>query len=194
MMDDEELRDLMTSAALEFPVRGHPRDLRRAVVRRRLRGFAVAVAGVAAAVLVAVLVWPSSNTVVSVTSDSRYIGITWRLTNVVHGTVSTSIPADVGAWMKLMPSGQILVSDSVNSLSGSYTVTADGFKPHNVVISAVGFIGRDPHQLAAIAALDTMATAPAGDKVLNSGQTSLVVQAGAYRLTFTRPAPHHLDR
>jgi hypothetical protein len=190
-MEDEELRDLMTSAASEFPVRGHPRDLRRAVARRRLRGFAAAAVGVAAAILVAVLVWPSSNAAVSVASDSSYIGGTWRLTNVVHGTVSTSIPAGLGATMELMSSGQFLASDSVNSLSGSYTASADGFKPHHVVTSAVGYIGRDPHRLAAIAALGTLATGPAGDKVLRSSQTSLVVQAGAYRLTFTRPAPQH---
>jgi hypothetical protein len=114
---------------------------------------------------------------------------------VAEGATATTIPADVGAGMALLPDGRIVVDDSVNTLSGLFTISADGFEVRDVASTLVGYAGGDPHRLAAIAALDTLASGrpgqsgPARDTVISANETRLVVQAGAYRLTFERTGP-----
>jgi hypothetical protein len=206
MVDDEFRRELI-HAAEEFPVRGWPVDVQRRVVRRRLitAGFALAV-GVVAAAGVAVVVpvvtgWssgPDRAVAPAFTASADYVGSGWRLTSVAEGANSTAIPADVGARMDLLPDGRILVDNGVNTLSGSFTKTADGFEVRDVGSTFVLYGGSDPHRLAAKAALNTLAygnpdgvtpSSPAQDTVVSADGTRLVVQAGALRLTFERTGP-----
>lgn len=204
MIGEDELRRQLLCAAEEFPVRGCPRDVQRRVVRRRRVTAGLALAfGVMIAAAVAVAVpmvsgsspGPARGAPLTATPGTDYVGGSWRLTSVAEGAKTITIPADIGAQMDLLPDGQILVNDGVNTLSGRFTKSADGFEVRDVITTLVVYGGRDPHRLAAIAALDTLALGHPGqssrarDTVLSADQTRLVVQAGAFRLTFEQAGP-----
>lgn len=204
MIDDDELRLELSHAAEEFPVRGWPADMQRRVIRRRRRtaGLTLA-AGAMAAAAVAVLVplvtssnpGPGNTMLGGSTASASYVGSSWRLTNVTKGANNTIVPASLGADMELPPDGRIVINDSVNTLNGQFTKTAHGFEVHNVISTAVGWVGGDSHRLAVIDALDTLAygasypthwPSPARDTVVSVDRTRLVIQAGAFRLVFVR--------
>lgn len=207
MIDDDQLRLQLSHAAEEFPVRGWPRDLQWRVAHRRriTAGFALAI-GVAAAAAVAVVVpmvtssSPGPNGTVPPASaeGAGYVGSSWRLIRVAEGANSTAIPVGVGAQMDLLPHGRILVDDGINVLSGRFTTSAGGFDVRDVVTTVAGYFGKDPHRLAAIAALGTLAygdgyprhwSGPARDTVVSAEKTQLIIRAGAFRLTFERAGP-----
>lgn len=204
-MGDDEFRRQLIHAAEEFPVRGWPVEVQRRVVRRRriTAGFAAAVSIVAAAgVAVAVSMVTASNAGPDRTGPAStagaYVGSSWRLTNVADGAKSTAIPAEVRARMDLLPDGRILIDNGVDAISGRFTTSADGFEVRDVGTTFVLYGGSDPHRLAAIAALNTLAygnrdavtpSRPARNTVVSADGTRLVVQAGALRLTFERAGP-----
>jgi hypothetical protein len=206
-MGDDELRQRLIHAGEEFPVRGWPVEVRRRVVRRRriTAGFGVAVSVVAAAgVAVAVSMVAASNAgpdravPLASTASAGYVGSSWRLTDVADGANSVAIPADVRARLDLLPDGRILVDNGVNAISGRFTTSAGGFEVRDVGTTLVLYGGNDPHRLAAIGALNTLAygnrdgvtpSGPARDTVLSADGTRLVVQAGTLRLTFERTGP-----
>lgn len=216
-MGDDELRRQLIHAAEEFPVRGWPLGMQRRVVHRRriTAGFALAV-GVVGAAGVAVVVpmvagsspGPDRTAPPAFTASTDYVGSSWRLTSVAEGASSTAIPADIGARMDLLPNGRIFIHDGVNALNGWFTKSADGFEVRDVATTLVGYVGSDPHRLAAIRALNTLArgncdgvtsrpanspprppSCPARDTVVSADARRLVVQAGALRLTFERTGP-----
>ena len=157
----------------------------------------VAAAGVAVAVPM-VGGWipgPDPTTPPAFMASADYAGSSWRLTSVVEGANSTTIPPDLGARMDLLPDGRIVVENGVNALSGDFTKSADGFEVRDVGSTFVLYGGSDPPRLAAIAALNTLAygnrdgvtpSGPARDTVVSADGTQLVVQAGPFRLTFER--------
>lgn len=120
-----------------------------------------------------------------------YVGNTWRLAVVTEGGHSTPIPAGIGASLQLRPDGRIHACDGVNRMGGKCSVSADGFEVRAVATTLAGYFGDDPQRLAAIAALSALVTTgtpsePACVMVLRVDATTLIVQAGRYRLTFER--------
>jgi len=177
--------------------------------RRRITiGFALAIGVVAiaaAAVVIFMMTGPSPGPNRSArsasTASADYIGRSWRLTIVAEGAITTTIPASVPAGMELWPDGQIFVNDGVNGLDGRFTKSTDGFEVRDVGTTLLYYGGKDPHRLAAIAALDTLAwgnlsgqSGPARDTVVSADRTRLVVQSGAFRLTFEPTTAVWLDR
>ncbi|HEV2377954.1 MAG TPA: hypothetical protein VGS19_38060 [Streptosporangiaceae bacterium] len=200
-MSDDELHQQLTCAAGEFPVRGWPSDLQQRVTRRRrtTAGSALAVGAVAIAAVAVVVPevtgpgpLPGGTVIPASSTGAGYVGSNWRLTSVAEGTRTTTIPADAGAYVYLVRDGVIAANDGVNFMSGRFTKSADGFKVHGDIMSLAGYLGRDPHVLAAIGAIDTLmlGNGQSGqDTVVSANRTRLVVQAGAYRLTFERTGP-----
>ena len=206
-MSIEEFQQQLIHAAEEFPVRGWPVDMQRRVVRRRritaglaLSVSVIAVAGVAAVVAMVAGWSPGSGRAVQPASSVSvdYVGSSWRLTDVAQGANSTAIPADVGARLDLLSDGRILVDNGVNALSGRFTKSADGFEVSDVGSTFALYGGSDPNRLAAEAALNTLAygnadgvtpSSPARDVVVSADGTRLVIQAGAFRVTFERTGP-----
>jgi hypothetical protein len=202
-MADDGLRVRLISAAEDFPVRGWPPDLHRRVIRRQRRVRAMTVAACAAVVAGAVAAIPLVTRDVGLdhdpvpaattTTPAALVGSAWLLTTVEEGSVTITVPASIGARMELLPHGQILIDNGVNALSGRFTPLADGFEVSGVGTTYTLYTGNDPAQLAAIAAFSALAygdphatasSAPAQDIVLKLDATTLVVQAGALRLTF----------
>lgn len=206
MMRDDELRQRLALAAEEFPVRGWPVELRqRALRRRRARSGLALAAGAVAAAAVAVAVpvvagWipgPDRTTPPVVTASvADCVGSVWLLTDVAEGGGSLAIPAGTRARMALLPDGRIEIDDSVNVVSGKFTMTADGFEVHDTVTTLVGYAGSDP-RITAIRGIDALAyrnlngvtPAPVRDTVISADGTRLVIQAGTFRLTFVRTGP-----
>jgi hypothetical protein len=207
VIDDDELRLQLSHAAQEFPVRGWPSDLQRRVARRRRITAGFALASVVVAVVVIVVVGPivtrsspgpNGTVPPASTAGAGYVGSKWRLASVAEGTHTTTIPADVDAQIDLFSDGLFLANDGVNGLDGRFTKSADGFEVYNVITSLVGYDGKDPRKLAAIAAIDTLAygagyprhwSSPARDTVVSAGRTQLIIRVGAFRLTFERAGP-----
>jgi META domain len=206
MTGEDELRGRLLHAAEEFPVRGWSVDLQRRAVRRRrtVAGFALAVglvaaAGVAVAIPVATgWIQGPDRVAPASTVSADYVGSSWRLTTVAQGANPTAIPPDVGARMDLLADGRVNIDNGVNALSGRFTKSADGFEVRDVGTTLVAYAGNDPRRLAAIAALNTLAygnrdgvtpSGPARDTVVSADGSRLVVQAGAFRLTFERTGP-----
>jgi hypothetical protein len=204
---EDEFREQLARAADEFRVRAAPPDLQRRVLRRRRATAAAAVtAGVSVAAAVVLVVALAAGAVPGpdrsappghpLGSPPRgdYIGSGWRLTSVAEGGKSTTIPANITAWMALLPDGQILINTEMNGTSGRYSITSGGFQVRDVVTSGVGYAGHDPRTLAAIAGLKALAypsspSSPARDTLISVDASTLVVQAGRYRLTFHRTGP-----
>lgn len=201
-MGDDDIRRQLLEAAENFPLRGRPANLQQRVLarrRRRTAGFAVAactlVAASAAGVVAVAQYGPERANPQTYAAGADYVGSSWRLTQVTDGTKSTAIPEGLGARMDLFADGRVFVDNGVNLLSGKFTTSADGFEVREVGTTFVLYGGSDPGQLAAIAALNTLAygnrdgVTPAGpvhDTVVGAAGPELVVRAGSFRLTFVR--------
>ncbi|UQU63776.1 hypothetical protein COUCH_33100 [Couchioplanes caeruleus] len=203
-MDDEELRRHLLQATEGFPLRGPDGDVHRRVLRRRrvTAGFVVAlgltaVAGIAAMlpVMTGWMAEPDRGGPAAYSARADYVGSGWDLTGVAEGTTATDIPAGVGARLDLVPDGRIVIYNGVNTLSGTFTRTADGFEVRDVGSTFALYGGDDARRLAAIAALNTVAygnrdgttaSGPARTTVLGTPGSQLVLQAGSFRLTFDR--------
>jgi hypothetical protein len=170
----------------------HPQ---RAARRRRITTGLTAATGVVV-LIVSGCAQSHSTTAASATG---YVGSRWRLTSVADGS-TTTIGADVGAWMDLLPTGEILVEDGVNAHDGRFTVNGDILTIGGASSTFAMYGGDDPARLAAIAAVNTLAygnpagTTPDGpvtDTVVSVDAGQLVLQAGSMRLTFSRSGPAH---
>ena len=211
-MNDEEMRRQLLHATEGFPLRGPAVDLHRRVVHRRriTAGLALTLSLTAVAGLVAMLplitAWvsgPDRAEPPVYSAGAGYVGSSWRLRAVAEGTTSTGIPADVGARMDLFPDGRIIVDNGVNTLTGTFATTSDGFEVRNVGSTFVLYGGRDAPRLAAIAALNTLtygnrdgttASSPARTTVVSTDGPGLVLQSGSFRLTFDRAGSAAAER
>jgi heat shock protein HslJ len=202
-MTDDEIRDLLAAAPEQFPVHGWPDGLLQQAGRRRriVLGLttavgALVVAGVSAAVLAVAGLAPFHTATPAATAG--YIGSRWSLASVADGSTTTAIRADVGAWLELFPSGEILIEDGTNAHDGRFTVSGDQLTVGSVSSTFVMYDGTDPVRSAALAGLNTLAygnavgTTPDGpviDTVVTVDATQLIVRAGPMRLTFRRSGP-----
>jgi hypothetical protein len=202
-MDDSELGQLLARAADEFPVLHRPLALERRVTRRRriTTAFALAAGAAAltgAAILIPFMMTSDGTTKPASTASGGYVGSRWQLTSVADGTTSTPIPGDAGANIEFWTDGRIVVRTGTDTLTGRFSPVPGGFEVRDVGTTLAVYGGKDPHRLAAIAALNTMAygnragvtpSNPVQDAVVTVTGTDLVIRAGGLRLTFDRVGP-----
>jgi hypothetical protein len=74
--------------------------------------------------------------------SAGYVGSRWRLTAVTDRRGSIEIPMSVNAWFELADS-DILASDGVNAISGSFKTTSAGFDVY-IPSSAAGDFSAGP--------------------------------------------------
>lgn len=186
-----DLRQQLTRAAEQFPVRGWPEDLKRRATRRRRLAASCALSIAAAAVVAVVVVVPRVSTPSAgpASGAADYVGSEWRLTIVQQGAKSTAIPASIRAQMNLLQDGRVQISDGLNGISGQLARNAHGFEVRNAATTLMGYPGSDPGKLAAIRGFRAAAMQGRQDFVLTVSSTQLVINAGAYRLTFVRVGP-----
>ncbi len=64
--------------------------------------------------------------------DRSLIGTEWTLDGIIEGDTASSVPAHPKVTLHFTENGQVLFSDSCNSLDGTYTVTGDNISLENI--------------------------------------------------------------
>ncbi|MDQ6850554.1 MAG: hypothetical protein M3070_11450 [Actinomycetota bacterium] len=132
----------------------------------------------------------------------RIIGYRWLLTGVSTTRGHMTVPRSFAAAIQFTADGKYLASDSLNAISGAYTSTKSGFLVHDSASTTVGYVGKNPQRLAAIAGIDaitgeldgqssvtvTEANAPSTVLMAVPGYTLSLRRAGL-AATFTSPSP-----
>ena len=85
--------------------------------------------------------------------SASWVGYTWRITEVQHGTNSMSIPAALNGFVAFAPDQTLSANDGVNFYFGRYLVESYGYRPNSAGATNAGYAGNDPVQLALIAAV-----------------------------------------
>jgi len=114
-----------------------------------------------------------------------FAGYKWSVVAIGHDGKETPVPARYNVRLEFTPSGQFGASDPVNSHGGTYRATGDGFTTSDVATTLVGYAGKDPVTLLAIAAIssfdsDTTAT------VQNLAAGRIAIAVSGYTLTCER--------
>jgi hypothetical protein len=86
-------------------------------------------------------------------AGAGFAGFIWQVIAIKHSGTETPVPARYDAYLTFTPNGQFLANEPVNSHSGTYRETADGFTTSDLISTAVGYAGNDPVTLLAISAI-----------------------------------------
>ena len=111
-------------------------------------------------------------------ASPTWVGWTWRIVEVQHGTARTSIPAALNGSVAFAPDRTLRADDAVNAYFGSYALDGEGYRPHDVGTTLVGYAGHDPARLDLIAAVRALT----GSEVVIVGAAAdtLQLSAGGY--------------
>lgn len=128
-------------------------------------GCALVIRRLVAGLLLLLVTGCGLNNPTASSQNTSIVGVRWVLTSLQSNSGTLSIPADVSATLELSPKGKIGMDDGVNFTYGNYEQSGNSFHvvPGSYATSAVGYIGTDPGQLAAIDLVSRIATTPAGD-------------------------------
>jgi META domain len=200
MADDVETRltrALQARASEITPDRLRHRELRaRRTTRLRPVLVAAALIAVVVGVGVAARALRTENPRIGA-SSATYVGSRWLLVSVRNGQQHSAVPAALRAGIAFGTDGEVVMSDSVNALSGRYTTTATGFVVSEAGSTAAGYAGTDPTTLLVIKAVDAIAlgpmttgtSAPTVESRARVQAGRLVIEASGYELTFERAGP-----
>ena len=151
----------------------------------------------AAAALVTLAVTACGGTVGGSSMLTGFAGYKWSVVAISHDGKETTIPARYNVHLEFTPSGQFGASDPVNAHGGSYRVTGDGFSTSDVATTLVGYVGKDPVTLLAVAAISSFDD-DSSAAVRNLGGEVIAIAVSGYTLTCQRageqgnfPSPAH---
>jgi heat shock protein HslJ len=152
--------------------------------KRHLPLLAAAAAVVAVlALAIALVVARGSTHRTPAAGSAAFAGYRWNVVTVDadSGGTHVSVPSTWHAYIAFGRDGHVQADDALNTLSGAYRVTADGYTVHDMVSTAMGYDGRDPARTAVILALDSVlgGTGP--------HPTPVTAQVHGTRLTLTVP-------
>jgi hypothetical protein len=129
---------------------------------------------------------PAASTVSS--APAAGVGRLWRLVEIRHAGETVVVPGSLTATLQLTLDHQLLASDTVNALSGTYASTRSGFAVMSAGSTAVGYAGTDPTRLTVIAAMAAVA-GQKSDVTAKLPGTALVLTVPDYELTFRDQGP-----
>jgi hypothetical protein len=112
----------------------------------------------------------------------------WRLVQIRHAGQTLVVPGSLTATLQLTLDHQLLASDTVNALSGTYARTRTGFAVMSAGSTLVGYAGTDPTRLTVIAAMAAVA-GQESDVTAQLPGTALVLTVPNYELTFRDQGP-----
>jgi hypothetical protein len=113
-----------------------------------------------------------------------FAGYDWQVVAIGHDGVDTSIPARLQVALQFSRGGEFGANDSVNTISGTYRATSDGFTTSALSATAVGYAGHDPAVLLAVRAIASFDNGVHATVKLTADR--LVVGIGSYTLTCLR--------
>ena len=124
--------------------------------------------------------------------SAAFVGYRWDVVAVDSGSTHAGVPPGWNAYIAFGRHGDVMANDALNTLSGTYRVTADGYTVRDMVSTAIGYDGRDPARVAVIFAVDAVLggsgphPAPVSAQVHGTrltltvpGQTVFLTRAGA---------------
>jgi hypothetical protein len=153
-----------------------------------------AAAVVLLAVTVALVVSRGGTNRAPAGGSAAFVGYRWNVVAVDSDSGSThvTVPPTWNAYIAFGRHGDVMANDALNTLSGTYRVTADGYTVRDMVSTAIGYDGRDPARVAVIFAVDAVLggsgphPAPVTAQVRGTrltltvpGQTVVLIRAGA---------------
>ncbi len=135
-----------------------------AVMRRWVRGVtafvAICASGCASPVAVSTPPAATASASASAPGEGSYVGVHWIATQVSINSVTHSIPTGMAVTVDFLQSRSVVFSDGVNAIDAHWApLPDDAVRVEDARSSAVGYVGRDAQQLAAILAIQQI-TAP----------------------------------
>jgi hypothetical protein len=125
----------------------------------------------------------------SAASGPPIVGYKWLLTSVRTARGQTTVPPSLAATIQFSPAGTFVASDTVNTVSGSYSSTSTGFTVNSAGTTLVGYAGTDPERLDVIAAVGAITGGEGANNdvtVTADSPTSVRMAVSGYTLTFRR--------
>jgi len=165
----------------------------------RLRRSIIVATGLAviAGILIAGGYVLSGRNTPATSTGAAYVGSRWELSSVQHDGKRSPVPASYGVDIAFAPGGTIVMSDSVNALSGHYTTAPGGFTTSDMATTLAGYVGTDPVRTQIIEAIDAITFPSATNGTSASSVTvdarvvadQLIITVAGYQLTLDRAGP-----
>ena len=114
-----------------------------------------------------------------------FAGYKWSVVAIGHDGKETPVPARYNVYLQFAPNGQYGANDPVNSHGGTYRVTSAGFATSDVATTLVGYVGKDPVTLLAVAAISSFDDGSSA-AVRNLGPGMIVIDVNGYALRCRR--------
>lgn len=115
---------------------------------------AICASGCASPVAVSTTPVATAAASASAPGDGSYVGVHWIASQVSINSVSHSIPTGMAVTVDFLRSGSVVFSDGVNAIDAHWApLSDDGVRVEDARSSAVGYVGHDAPQLAAIMAV-----------------------------------------
>lgn len=94
--------------------------------------------------------------------SAEYVARRWRLASIRTEAGAVPMPADTRAGLTFQAAGDLLADDGINSIHSQYTANGQDVWVTPGVTTLVGYVGDDPTQLLAIAAIGRLALGSEG--------------------------------
>jgi heat shock protein HslJ len=117
-------------------------------------------------------------------AQTGFAGYKWQVVAIGQAGKETPIPARYAVYLLFAPHGQFVANEPVNTHSGTYRQSGDGFTTSDMVSTLVGYAGHDPVVLLSVGAISAFDNAIQA-KVHLTGDR-LAVTVGGYLLTCQR--------
>ncbi|HEX6523947.1 MAG TPA: hypothetical protein VF070_28690 [Streptosporangiaceae bacterium] len=82
-----------------------------------------------------------------------FAGYKWSVVSISHDRKSTPVPGKYQVYLQFAPGGHFGANEPVNYHFGRYRVTPDGFTTTSLIVTLVGYVGRDPVVLLSVSAI-----------------------------------------
>ncbi len=108
-------------------------------------------------------------------SAGAFVGSRWRIVEIVHSGAHVTAPPGRPGMIAFSPDSHLLAGDGVNTSSGLFRLTRNGFRAHDIGTTLVGYAGRDQGVLTQIAAVAALVSGADVTATVDRGRLTLVV-------------------
>ena len=126
---------------------------------------------------------------VASTSHAGFVGWRWTVTAIANGGAAVPVPAKDGVYLEFDNSGMFVANEPVNTHSGPYQVTSDGFTTGQIATTLVLGGAQDKGGQLAIKAINMFSEHPGTRATVNVTGTRMTVTENGYTFTCTRSSP-----
>lgn len=117
-----------------------------------------------------------------------FVGYRWTVTAISDGGSDIPIPSRYAVYLSFFQSGYFVANEPVNTHSGPYRVTADGFTTSDVATTLVGGGARDQASGLAIRAMQAFSLHPQTHAIVELHGDTMTVSENGFTLVCTRAA------